>query len=255
MKLNLRDQTLQNTVLVIVLAAIIGIGVSIFVYAISCDGCQFDFPIVTAIKPTPEKICTSDPTCIPPKRGNAPPGRNFTDVGLKKVRALEELVRTPAIQNALKHSNEKDSKMSEEIRIQIYIQREKEWINSKELTPLMKSVIYNQVSDFLRDNLIIPSKDFGNLTFGEHILTNQYGGNVAISVKSDNYDQSRDDWWQYMFYDEQGLPFARECEFDKSADIFSEDLVIKINDNESGKFIGILNSATPCNVLSKPNTP
>ena len=114
----------------------------------------------------------------------------------------------------------------------------------------MNSIIENDVSDFLRDNLVIKSEEFGFVTFGEHILTNEFGPNIAVSIKTDNYDQSQDEWWQQSYRDIDGQPFARECEFDSSAGIFSEDLVIKIK-NSKGDFVGILNSATPCDVTLK----
>ncbi len=45
---------------------------------------------------------------------------------------------------------------------------------------------------------------------------------------------------------------VRQCGPDKSINMNSEDIIIKIFD-ERGEFIGILNSATPCNViLDKP---
>ena len=253
--MNFKATTLQNIAIVIGIASVIGIGVSILAYSISCNNCTIEISIFKWSEDSPEKICKTDHArCDLPKIDDLAVYRNFTDKGKEKVRFLEQLVENPAIQNALKHSNEKDAKMSEEIRVQIYIQREKEWINSQELTPLMTSIIYNKVSDILRDNLITPSHQFGDLRYGEHILTNVYGGNVAITVKSDNYDQSRDDWWQYMFHDRKGLPFARECEFDKSADMNSEDIVIKITD-ENDEFIGILNSATPCDVIVNKKSP
>jgi len=252
--MNFKATALQNIIIVIVLASVIGIGLSFLAYSISCDNCPSEISKIKLPKNSPEETCKTDPSCDLPKIDDLAVYRNFTDKGKEKVRFLEQLVKNSAIQNALKHSNEKDGKMSEEIRVQIYIQREKEWINSKELTPLMKSIIYNKVSDFLRDNLITPTNEFGDLIYGEHILTNVYGGNVAITVKSDNYDQSRDDWWQYMFHDKKGLPFARECEFDKSADMNSEDIVIKITD-ENDELIGILNSATPCDVIVNKKSP
>lgn len=252
--MNFKETTLQNTVIVIVLASVIGISISIFVYSVVSDNYPSAISEFEWSETSPEKICDTDPRCDHPIDDGLDVYRNFTNKGEEKVRFLEQLVKHPAIQKALEHSNEKDSKMSEEIRTQIYIQREKEWVTSKELTPLMRSIIYNKVSDFLRDNLIVSRNQIDELTYGEHILTNVYGGNVAITVKSDNYDQSRDDWWQYMFHDKKGLPFARDCEFDKSADMNSEDIVIKITD-ENGNFIGILNSATPCDVILNKNLP
>lgn len=43
------------------------------------------------------------------------------------------------------------------------------------------------------------------------------------------------------------MSHLQECEFDSSAQMFSEDLVISIFD-EKGKLIGIMNSATPCDI-------
>lgn len=241
----------KTIALILVLASSIGFGVSITAYFLICDDCESFSNIFYENKISIKEICSNDPSCKPLDSATKVDGRNFTPMGKEKVRLLQEMVNEPTIQQALRISNEKDSHISDDIRIQIYIQREKEWENSKELTPFMKSVIYNGVSDFLRNHLIVES-ELDDVKFGEHILTNVYGGNVAISIKTDNYDQSNDDWWQQAFHSKDNLPFARECEFDSSAEIFSEDIVIKIKDNDNGDFIGILNSATSCDVLYKP---
>ena len=170
-----------------------------------------------------------------------------SEIGHEKVKFLEKLVKEPIIQNALKDSNQKNEKMGEDIRYQINIIREKTWTTSINPTAFMMSIFGNDVADFLRENHVKPSEEFGDVVFGEHILTNIYGPNVAVSVITDNYLQSNDEWWQKAFHDPEHEPFARECEFDSSAQMFSEDLVISIFD-EKGKLIGIMNSATPCNV-------
>ena len=230
----------------VVLSFAIGFGIATVAYfALFCDNCLESEPQTNS-----QEKCTDDPRCIrqPPVDGRME--AISTPIGEEKSKLLQELVRHPIIQDALKISNQQDSKMSDDIRAQIYFQREKEWTSSLENTPFMNSVIDNEVSEFLRDNLVIESEEFRAVTFGEHILTNQYGPNIAVSIKTDNYDQSQDEWWQQSFKDIDGQPFARECEFDSSAGIFSEDLVINIHD-ENGKFIGILNSATPCDVTLK----
>lgn len=247
-----KTNNFKNIVLILVLATSIGFGVSIITYFLICDGCDSLSNIFLDNEISIEIICSNDPSCRPLDVTTMIDRQNFTPMGQEKVRLLQKMVNEPIIQQALKISNEKDSHISEDIRIQIYVQREKEWENSKDLTPFMKSVIYNDVSDFLRNHLITTSEQFDNITFGEHILTNIYGGNIAISIRTDNYDQSNDDWWQQAFHSSDNLPFARECEYDSSAEIFSEDIVIKIKDNDRGDFIGILNSATSCDVLLKP---
>lgn len=234
--------------IVVILAFTIGFGISnIAFFVLLCENCLESNP---QPKTSLLEKCEDDSRCINPPVVDGDIEAIGTPVGEEKTKLLQELVRQPIIQNALKIANEHDSKMSEDIRAQIYFQREKEWTSSLKNTPFMNSVIQNDVSDFLRENLVIESKEFGKLTFGEHILTNQWGPNIAVSVKTDNYDQSQDDWWQQSYHDIDGHPFARECEFDSSAGIFSEDLVIKIHDDD-GNFIGILNSATPCDVTIK----
>ena len=239
-----KNNNSNRIALAVVLSFVIGFGIATGAYfVIFCEDC-FEKSEETL---NLQEKCLNDTRCIIQIPEDAGIEAIVTPVGEEKSRALQELVRDPIIQNALKSSNQKDSKMSDGIRAQIYFQREKEWTTSQTNTPFMKSIIENDVSDFLRNNLVIESEKFDDLTFGEHILTNEFGPNVAVSIKTDNYDQSQDEWWRQSYRDADGQPFARECEFDSSAGIFSEDLVIKIHD-ENGKFIGILNSATPCDV-------
>lgn len=238
--------------IVIILSFVIGFGSATASYFLISNE-QFSIILTNYDGLTPEEKCKIFNKCIQESKDPRSP-QVLTSVGKEKIKKLQKLVETPIIQNALKNSNKKDSMMSEKIRLQIYTLREKEWTKSIEETAFMKSIIYNDVSEFLRENHTIISSEFGTLLYGEHILTNIYGANVAVSIKTDNYDQSKDDWWQQSFNDKQGTPFARECEFDKSADMNSEDLVIKITD-ENGAFIGILNSATPCDVILNKNIP
>jgi len=201
--------------------------------------------------PPPPTNPNCEPRCIPDPK-NDTSTNTFTEIGEYKVAFLQNLVREPIIQEALKKSIEKDGKMDSDIRNQITAQREKEWTSAIEPTPFMLSIINNDISDFLRENQVIQSEEFENVVFGEHILSNLYGPNVAVTVKTDNYDQSNDNWWKES--EKIGNPFARQCDFDESAQMFSEDIVIKIWDNK-GNFIGILNSATPCDVTQRSLSP
>ena len=197
--------------------------------------------------PSPEEKCDENPTPCIDVDVTVVNSTIASEIGFEKVAFLEKLVKEPIIQNALKISNQKAEDMDEDIRNQINVMNEKTWTESINPTPFMMSIFENDVADFLRDNHVKPSEEFGDVVFGEHILTNIYGPNVAVSVITDNYLQSNDDWWQQMFQDPEHKRFARECEFDSSAQMFSEDLVIGIFD-EKGELIGIMNSATPCDV-------
>ncbi len=235
----------NRVAVVIVLSLVVGIGVATGAYfLIICEDC-IKVQSTTQKQDSSTAKCENDPRCII-ANVTGPDTTIASEIGYEKVKFLQELVSESIIQNALKSSNQKDSKMKEDIRNQIYNLREKEWITSEQPTPFMNSIIDNDVADFLRDNLVIRSDEVGDLVFGEHILTNLYGPNVAVSIRTDNYLQSNDDWWQQS-KNEPEKEFARECEFDSSAQMFSEDLVIGIFDGK-GELIGIMNSATPCDV-------
>ena len=173
--------------------------------------------------------------------------RELTEVGEFKNNLASQITHNPIIIDALKKSNKEFSSMSPEIRSNILAQREQEWISVGTSTPFMYSIINNDIADFLRDNTRIPSEKFGEIVFGEHILTNIYGANVAVTIRTDNYNQANDAWWQES---KKIGTLVRTCDFDTSAQMFSEDIIIKIFDKK-GVFLGIMNSATPCDVTKK----
>jgi len=147
----------------LVLTFAVGFGAATGAYFfIFCEDC-FTVPTVSKELALEEK-CDNDPRCIP-SPSVVDETKNFTKIGKYKVAFIQELVRDPIIQKALKESIEKDEKMDSEIRTQIKAQREKEWTSALESTPFMLSIINNDISDFLRDNLVIESEEFGNIVF------------------------------------------------------------------------------------------
>jgi hypothetical protein len=232
---------------IIVVAFAIGFGVATgSFFFVFCENCLPLEPITLEVQLSPEEKCDDDTRCIPWPPIDPPPP--ISKKGLAKIKELQRIVNDPIIQEALKKSNQEFGEMSPEVREQIIDQRELEWTTADEETPFMRSIIYNEISDFLNGNLVIPSQEFGDLAFGEHILTNIYGPNVAVTVRTDNYDQSNDDWWEES--ERIGRPLVRQCDYDESAKMYSEDIVVKIFD-KTGEFIGIMNSATPCDVTKK----
>ncbi len=218
----------------------LGIGIVIGVY--------FLLDFIYSTEDNLPKCPPDDPTCeVEFSQIQITDIESFTKKGKYKASIVQGLVSDPIIQKALKESNEKDSRISELTRLQIYAPREIEWTTAKEPTPFMLSIMKNDISHFLKDNLVIQSEDFGEILFGEHIITNIHGANVATSIRTDNFDQSKDNWWKQAKKDENPNIFARNCSFDVSAQLYSEDIIMKISD-DNGNLIGIMNSATPCNV-------
>jgi len=180
-----------------------------------------------------------------PDKKFPPPNQILTPTGKYKVSLIEEIIQNPKVIDTLRSDNEKYFSIQKPYS---YIhQKEIEWVEAGgKLTPFMRSFVNNHVSDFLNGTRFTQSENFGEINFGELILTNSFGANTAITTKTDNFDQGIEEWWQIT--EQHGL-YVKSCEWDDSAVMWSEDISIRIDDN--GKILGVLNVATPCDVLEK----
>jgi len=106
----------------------------------------------------------------------------------------------------------------------------------EEITPFMKEIIDNQASQGLRKKINNFEKNAGYKVFGEIFLTNKYGANAAQTGKTTDYRQDDEEWWQIA--EREGV-FMRDVEYDESADVYSTDIGIKIED-EQGNFLGVM---------------
>jgi len=125
------------------------------------------------------------------------------------------------------------------VDIQAYIdQKNKEWVDSPkdEVTPFMKKLIGNRLSQEMRKRLEFYEENLGYRLFGEVFVTNKYGANVAQTGKTSDYYQADETWWQSA--KKEGL-FVKDVEYDESADVYSTDIGIKIEDG-NGNFIGAM---------------
>ena len=166
-----------------------------------------------------------------------------TEIASIKISHLKDLAKNPTLQEQLREENKKFEKMGEQNRLDFIKQKEIEWVSTPKakLTPFMKSKINNPISEQLRENLVIHHEKYGELIFGEFIITNVYGGNFASTVRTDNYDQSVEKWWQLA--KKHGI-VIRHPSWDESADMISSDINIRIED-DGGNLLGVLNAATP----------
>jgi len=175
--------------------------------------------------------------------GEVAPFYMNTEIASIKISHLKDLAKNPTLQEQLREENKKFEKMGEQNRLDFIKQKEIEWVSTPKakLTPFMKSKIDNSISERLRENLVIHHEKYGELIFGEFIITNVYGGNFASTVRTDNYDQSVEKWWQLA--KKHGI-VIRHPSWDESADMISSDINIRIED-DGGNLLGILNAATP----------
>jgi len=158
-----------------------------------------------------------------------------------KIQKMQELSKNTELVKAIKDSNSQFRILEEPYE---YIkEKDEEWrsASESEITPFMDSIIKNHISDSLRKHTVIPSEEFGDLEFPEIFVTNSYGANVAQTGKTSDYYQSDEGWW---LKGKNDSVYVGSIEWDQSANIYSSDIVIKIQD-KNGNFIGILKAVTP----------
>ncbi len=158
-----------------------------------------------------------------------------------KIQKMQELSKNTELIQAIRDSNSQFGTLDEPYE---YInEKDEEWqsASESEITPFMDSIIKSHISDFLRKYTVIPSGEFGDLQFPEIFVTNAYGANVAQTGKTSDYYQSDEGWW---LKGKNESIYVGSIEWDKSANIYASDIVIKIQD-KNGNFIGILKAVTP----------
>ena len=112
----------------------------------------------------------------------------------------------------------------------------------KERIPaIVKEVMDNRLSKTLMRMAKNYEKSYEIENFGQILITNKYGANIASARKPPNYQYDNKQWWQRT--KEEGV-YIGEVKYDKIAGIYTLAFGFRIEDNE-GKFVGAM--------LVKPN--
>jgi len=126
------------------------------------------------------------------------------------------------------------------VNVQTYItQRDREWVSApkKEITPFMKELLTNNLSNTLREELVeFYEKKYGYKVFPEVCVTNKYGAIVASTKKTSDYLQTDEEWYQKAIAEKDY--WVGPIEYDESSEVFANDIVISLYD-EGGNFSGI----------------
>ncbi|MBN2561401.1 MAG: response regulator [Phycisphaerae bacterium] len=153
-----------------------------------------------------------------------------------RIAEWTEYVRSPVARHVLRASNREFEHL--EHREQYIDEQDREWRAAPKgtLIPLMKPLIDNELSDDLRLRLAKLEQANGHAVFGEVLITNRYGANVAQTNRTTDYRQNDEDWWGLAMRD--GL-YVSDVGFDESANVFSTDICMRIDD-EHGSALGVL---------------
>jgi PAS domain S-box-containing protein len=114
-----------------------------------------------------------------------------------KVEELQKYSKGSLLQKTVLESNREFEKLNS---IEEYINRkDREWISASkdEITPFMKNMISDELSDDLREEFIkFYKKKYGYDVFEVVSVANRYGANVAQTGKTFDYRQDDEEWWQ-----------------------------------------------------------
>lgn len=120
---------------------------------------------------------------------------------------------------------------------QEYIQEKNiAWTSAKEeeITPFMQELIDEKLSEGLRKRADFYKKEYE--IFPEIFVTNKYGVNVTQTVKTIDYYQADEEWWQKA--KEDGL-YVEDVTYDEFVKAYSINLCMRIED-EFGNFSGVM---------------
>ena len=154
-----------------------------------------------------------------------------------KIEQVQLYTQDVPLQKALVQSN----RIFEDIedRQKYILAKDNEWITAGEkiITPFMREIIENKISDSLR-------REFGEFweqkynvpLYGEAFVTNRYGVNIAQTGKTSDYWQADERWWQEA--KDNGFSVG-EIEYDESAMAWTTPMGVRINDDQ-GNFLGVI---------------
>jgi len=172
---------------------------------------------------------------------------NFDKLSLE-ITGIEEFVRVYDLRQYLRDSNQEFQEMED--RHSVIEQREKEWTDTgwEDITPFMQELIDNKISEQLREHANKYQEIFGYDLYPEIFMTNAYGVNIAQTGKTSDYIQNDELWW--IKAEQDGL-YISEVHYDESANVYSADIALRINDN-LGEFLGVIKAVTNVDQIFKP---
>ena len=87
-----------------------------------------------------------------------------------------------------------------------------------------------------------------SLHFGEVFITDEFGYNVSLTNPTSDFVQSDEGWWQTAM--DNGISVG-QVEFDSSAGIWSIDISVRIDDDQTGKRLGVMKSVLGVSLIQE----
>ena len=151
-----------------------------------------------------------------------------------EVLMFELISEDHQIKTELKLSNKYYDKLDDPQKIIDEV--DKRWILYDGNIPESQELINNDLSIILREKIRFFEDRHGENTIGEIFVTNKHGANVGQTGLTTDFKQNDENWWTIA---KQNGVFIDKIQHDQSANIYSTDIAIRIDD-EDGKFLGVM---------------
>jgi len=145
----------------------------------------------------------------------------------QRIQAAEDLAESDKIVAAVREHNNRNLPLEEIKRL------DAQWTASKELTPLKKSVLENEVARYLR-SLVTYDKSI----YSEIFLTDRQGATVAAYPLTSDYWQGDEKKWSNAMAGGVGKVYVGPVVYDESSKTDAVQISVPVLDK--GKAIGVL---------------
>ncbi len=145
----------------------------------------------------------------------------------QRIQAAEDLAESDKIVAAVREHNNRNLPLEEIKRL------DAQWTASKELTPLKKSVLENEVARYLRSLVT-----FDKSIYSEIFLTDRQGATVAAYPLTSDYWQGDEKKWSNAMAGGVGKVYVGPVVYDESSKTDAVQISVPVLDK--GKAIGVL---------------
>jgi signal transduction histidine kinase len=149
-----------------------------------------------------------------------------------EVTDVETYASRPLWKDAIVENNLKYENMGNDAIKEHLIDMDKKWIEAEEDNPLLQEYLKNRISGSMTSILEYRQN------VAELILTDKYGGIVAVSDKTSDFYQADEKWWQEAYNSGKGSVYVSNVEFDDSSGRWCVIIAVPVKD-ENDNVIGV----------------
>jgi PAS domain S-box-containing protein len=162
-----------------------------------------------------------------------------------EVSDIVSFSRSPSWREAVKEANLRYKNWEPGAINEYMMQMDKLWIHAREDSPVVSELLSNSVSQRLKA-IADQQKDIVGI-----FLTDQYGGLVATSVKTNDFYQADELWWQRAYNKGKGDIFIGEIDPDLTFNKISCTIATPLKD-EKGRVLGVSKTVLDIAEFFKP---